>query len=268
MKRSRGPLWLRLHGRKVLWLADGFLISAAAGIAVAFLLGQIHPLSIHASGGLVLAISYLGLLVMRLLVGLLIKQINEPVSLTWGSHSELLADLSPSTFKMIEEADVVQILAGTLIEFVRQEAALKALAHAASRGARIQVIMLDPAAEILQVIAAERSSRSDVPTEEIFKRIQSECTYSVNRLREVLPPGAVGRSLRLSSAMPHQAFTRYGDRYLLTPYTFGRGGSSPAMFFRQSGTSKPLCDGLQRGFEELWESSMVRKVGEEALSES
>jgi hypothetical protein len=239
---------------------DPFLISTAAGIVVAFLLGQIHPVSLHLGKGLVLVISFLALFSIRGLVATMARPSGEAMSFTRGSYSELIDALPKPTRKMIEEADEIQILAGTLIEFVRREADMKALAAATARGARVQIIMLDPDAEILRAIATERSSRRLSSTEEILSRLQGECRFSISRLHDVLPPGTLSQSLRLSSAMPHQAFARYDDDYLLAPYVFGRGGRSPAMFFSRSSSNKSLCDGLRQGFEDQWESSMVHRV--------
>ena len=121
--------------------------------------------------------------------------------------------------------------------------------------------MLDPAAEVLKTIAAERAETGDDTAEQTLARLVGECEFSINRLRASLPPRIVDRSLRLSSALPHHSFQRFGDFYLLTTYTFGQGGFSPSILLARSSTNQALCDGLSKGFDDLWESCSTRPVG-------
>ncbi len=102
---------------------------------------------------------------------------------------------------------------------------------------------------------------SSASAETILERLKGECEFSIERLLAKLPSRAADQILRLSSVMPHHAFSRFDDTYLLTTYTFGRGGDNPSMLLRKAVANDPLCEGLTRGFTELWKSKGVRPLG-------
>lgn len=252
---------IRLHSSRVLRITDVLLGGILAGLAVSILLGQVQPTTVRVTGiawvGIVCAV----LLAVRLLIGLLIWRLTKPIGDAYGSYSKLVDNLPTPVPVLIQRADHIQILGGTLIELVRQTATLEQLAIASSRGVKIEIIMLDPAAEILKVIAAERAESSEETPERALARLIDECEFSIRRLCSYLPQQVVDRSLLLSSAAPHHAFQRYGDCYLLTAYTFAHGGFSPSMSLTRSAANEPLCSGLTKGFEDLWKSRYVRAVG-------
>jgi hypothetical protein len=232
---------------------DALLIGIVATVIGAWLF-EILPASIRLSGAAVAVIVCLSILAIRLLVALLTLRQSSLLELSRASYGELANSLPVQIVELVEKADTIQIVGGTMIEFVRQAATVEALAIAASRGVKLQMIMLDPEAPILQAVATERASRAGTTIEEELERLQIECKYSIDRLRAALSKETVDRTLRLSSVMPHHAFQRYDENYILTPYTFGRGGSAASAYLQTSNASKQLCAGLAKGFEELWHS--------------
>lgn len=250
---------LRRRGSTILRAADALLLSFLATLIAAIVLGQVpKSISIQVSGLVGLVISSAVLLGMRLLMGLLVWQAKQPINISRGSYSQLWERLQTPVPQLIEGADQIQILGGTLVDLVRHDATLEALAIAASQGKRIEIVILDPKADILETIAAERAETSKETAEEALDRLRQECKFSIQRLLGNLPRNTVEQGLRLSSAMPHHALQRYGDQFLFTAYTFGRGGSSPSMHLVRSPANKSFCKGLERGFDELWKSGSTK----------
>jgi len=249
--------------RHALQTVDALIITILGGLLVTLAIGQVHGVSLHLSPAVWVVSVCLAVLAVRVVVELLIAspahKIDEsPVAILRGSYGELIRSMPTPLPALIDSAAEIQILGGTMIEFVRQEDALEALGGAVSRGAKIEIIMLDPEADVLGAMAAERAERSSATAQAIRDRLKGECAFSLERLLAAVPSGAADQILRLSAAMPHHAFSRYGDSYLLTTYTFARGGSAPSILFKKTAANDPLCAGLTRGFAELWTSSSVR----------
>jgi hypothetical protein len=247
---------------RALRTADALIVTVIGGLTVALMLGQVHGVFLHLSAAIWVGGICLMILILRLLVGLLINRHQSATKAvpmqSQASYGELVRSLPTPLSRLVEEAEVIQILGGTMIEFVRQEDSLAALSVAHSRGARIEIILLDPRADVLQVIAEERAKASSASVEAILKRLKGECEFSIERLLAKLPQGAASQVIRLSAAMPHHAFSRFDDTYLFTAYTFARGGDSPSVMLRKTIASDPLCEGLARGFADLWASESVR----------
>lgn len=243
-------------------IVEGLIITVIGSLLVALAIGQVHGLSLYLSPSAWVVCACVALLALGILLEVLVDRPNQsqaesPFAVVRSSYGELIRSMPVRLSTMIENAAEIQILGGTMIEFVRQEDALEALAVALSRGAKIEIIMLNPKADILRAIAAERAERSNKSAQAIRNRLKEECEFSLERLLATVPSDAAGQILRLSAVMPHHGFSRYDDSYLLTTYTFARGGSAPSALFRKTVKNAPLCTGLTRGFAELWTSGSV-----------
>lgn len=252
--------WIRFRAAGIHRVVNGLTIGILATILGAVALGQAQQASLHLSAIAAAGSACLGLLAVRLLIGLALARLTMPVGFVRNTYPELLEQLPTSVPHLVKRAESIRILGGTLIEFAHSWPMLEALAAASAQGLSIEIIMLDPESDVLQRVARERATRSTESAAEVVERLEMECRFSIARLFEYLPQDLVQRSLRLSSAIPLHAYQRYGDVYLFTPYMFARGGSSPSLFLTRSASNEPLCSALDREFQELWENELVRRL--------
>lgn len=226
-----------------------YQIAAGAAITIA---------AMYTSGtaGLKLSLIWVGCLVggAGILEGLLaLARSIHPLEVVFAASKLQLTQQQLSLPRLIEEADRVDILSGTLASFTSREAILKSLSQKARAqdDDKIRVLMLHPEGVGLEQLVRSRRSRGMNST---VDKLRAEVRKSMDRLVQFLGADVASDVIRLYKVPRTISVYRFDDKYLTTCYTFGRGGSSPAFYLRSSSRSAEFCGGLDRGIRELWKS--------------
>ena len=114
----------------------------------------------------------------------------------------------------------------------------------------MRVLIMNPEGEGVRAIAEERQSqgRNDSPAD-----LGNEIRRNIRRLLLEFSPAELSTVLRYYSSTPHSSVHRYGEVYVATLYSVGRGSSSPCIAVNRSDHDR-FCESLKRGFDELWNS--------------
>jgi hypothetical protein len=173
-----------------------------------------------------------------------------------GLYGKIEADGGKSITEIICESDEVDILCDTLKTFSDDELRIKAINRRIDEGARVRILVLNPDAEaVIKELCLARTANKGASIGEAD--IRAEIRASIGRFERILgdakSKGGAG-VVRKYSHYPTCAIYRFDDRYMVCPYTFGRGGSSPAFSMVRDDANAAFLDGLDRGFSELWNS--------------
>ena len=247
-------------------LLHGVLLSTVLGIAA--------TASIGAAPWWLFVIWLLLYLVVALAFELMLGQRQAAIvhQVRSGSDYEMVARDLEAIDELIGRAQQIELLTGTLKTFTERSANIKALYERHRAGAQVRLLMMAPQGDGVQSAAAERSYRG-APLR--VDDLRQEIAKGIGRLLLEFPQDVLSQILRLYTGSPHSAIARYGDCYIVTMYTFGRGGSSPT-FALQRPQHKAFCQALDRGFQELWEAKstirldvqLIRTLGLESVENS
>lgn len=162
-----------------------------------------------------------------------------------------------SVTELIQRSSKIDILCDTLKSFSDDESRIKAINKKIDDGASVRILLLDhESSTILKALCNARSvNKGVIYTEDNMK---SEVLDSLKRFERFLGGAKMnggGGVIRRYAHYPTCAIYRFDDFYMVCPYTFGRGGSSPAFLLSRSELNDGFCDGLDQGFDELWNAS-------------
>jgi hypothetical protein len=170
--------------------------------------------------------------------------------LVTGKDVATLSRSLPPVEEMIAGSSRIEVLASTLKTFTEPLANIRALRERHRDGAHVRLLVLAPQGTGVEIAAAEHRDRGDRVE---AGDLRQEIAQSIKRLLIEFSPDELKQILRLYTGSPHMAVTRCEDQYILVAYTHGRGGSSPSLALRR-GPHEAFCEGLDRGFQELWEA--------------
>ena len=164
---------------------------------------------------------------------------------------------------LLEAADSVDILAGTLKTFVANNATVRALHDRCRGGAQVRILLMEPGNWGSRQAVEERRARGATTPDDMFDR---EILDTLQRLADEFSPAVLCEVVRLYPTSRRASVHRYGDRYIVTLYTFGRGGSSPTLTLRRQGHEE-FCSALDQGFAELWNAGTTQRLNAVLLRE-
>jgi len=166
-----------------------------------------------------------------------------------GSQTALTRRESvPSFVEMIEESENIWLLGGTFKTFTDDSRNLEALARFyARRSSGLQILMMHPEGQGLESTARARRARGKGDS---VITLQMEIAQSLNRFVDYLGPQCV-RQIYVFKEHPTYAMYKFGNKWIVTVYTLGRGASSPAMYFKEIDSTREFCQGLERGFNDV-----------------
>jgi hypothetical protein len=162
---------------------------------------------------------------------------------------------------MFADATAIDILSGTLRTFTERRANIQSLRERFRDGAAVRILLLAPEGEGIRLLARDRRVRGVHVGGEDLKE---EVAQSLRRLLDEFEPAELQAILRLYDGVPHSSVLRCDDRYALTLYTFGRGGSAPALSLQRAGHTA-FCQAVDRGFNELWNAKTTVPVDAELI---
>jgi len=163
---------------------------------------------------------------------------------------------------LVSPANEIDLLSGTLRTFCERAADIRALHDRWREGASVRILMMAPNEDGAKLMAQERSARGLVSS---AKAIDEQIVESIRRLYAEFPMEMIEQVVRLYPTAPHSSAFRYDDAYVVTVYTFGRGGSSPTLFLHRSG-HVGFCESLDRGFRELWNAPTTKRLDKSTLA--
>ncbi len=171
-------------------------------------------------------------------------------------YSVLFGRAGSGVADLIAVSAEIDILCDTLKSFTDDEDRIKALNQAIDNKMKVRILVLDPEAACIQQLCDARSARrgSEINCDEIRIEIRN----SINRIEQIFGPAKCKAALRKYSHYPTCSIYRFDDSHLVCPYTFGRGGSSPAFFLKLNDNNREFCGGLRQGFEEVWLASTTK----------
>lgn len=181
---------------------------------------------------------------------------------TAGDNDGVRRAVGP-TNALLEAADSVDILGGTLKTFVEHNAAIRALHDRYRARAQVRILLMEPGSWGSRLAVEERRARGATTPDDMFNR---EILDSLQRLADELSPAVLCEIVRLYPTSRRASVHRYGDRYIVTPYTFGRGASSPTLTLRRQG-HEAFCNALDQGFTELWNAGTTLRLDAARLEE-
>jgi hypothetical protein len=167
------------------------------------------------------------------------------------------------TSALLDSADHIDILGGTLKTFVEHKAAVAKLHDRHRANAQVRVLLMEPGSWGTQLAVEERRARGVTTPDDMFDR---EIIDTLRCLADEFSPRVLGQIVRLYPTSRRTSVHRYGDRYIVTVYTFGRGSSSPTLTLRRQG-NEGFCESLDRGFAELWNAKTTLRLDAALLSE-
>ena len=205
-------------------------------------------------------------LIVAILEGFLRKGVPSDSSVIWGKTARSLRERMPlSEAGLIAASGVkgVTILGGTLAEFSANRGNIEALRDLIRDGHPVRILMLDAKGEGVEHIAEQR--RQVIGSVNPVDESRNEIRSSLRRLEERLGKADFRRCCRLLFHAPRNSVYQLGDRYIVTVYSFGRGGGSPAFFLERNEENQEFCDGLDRNFEVLWSAESTRAITDDDL---
>ncbi len=150
--------------------------------------------------------------------------------------------------KAVEKSLNVEIVGGTLLSLTDQERNLHALARLEEDP---RILLMHPDGSGIAAAEKNRATFNRVPSYDL----KVECRRSILRIISALGMERSLRTVRLYEAMPTTSIYRLGDTYVLTCYTFGRGGGSPSILVRRGPDTERFCRKLNDGISALWDSA-------------
>ncbi|HEX8085007.1 MAG TPA: hypothetical protein VF529_12015 [Solirubrobacteraceae bacterium] len=160
------------------------------------------------------------------------------------------------TKALLEAADSVDILGGTLKTFVEHNAAIRALHDRHRARAQIRILLMEPGNWGSRLAVEERRARGATTPDDMYDR---EILDTLQRLADEFSPAVLCDIVRLYPTSRRVSVHRYGDRYIVTIYTVGRGSSSPTLTLRRQG-HEAFCSALDQGFAELWNARTTLRL--------
>jgi hypothetical protein len=167
------------------------------------------------------------------------------------------------TEALLEAADSVDILGGTLKTFVEHNAAIRVLHDRYRARAQVRILLMEPGSWGSRLAVEERRARGATTLDDMFDR---EILDTLQRLADEFSPAVLCDVVRLYPTSRRTSVHRYGDRYIVTLYTFGRGASSPTLALRRQG-HEAFCSALDQGFAELWNAGTTQRLNATLLGE-
>lgn len=254
MRRFREFIAHRPSGSRQ--LLHGVLLGTVLGVVATATAGAV-PWSLA-------VIWFLLYLLAALVLELLLMELREaPVSHVYsGSDYAAVSHALVAVDDLIATSDQIELLSGTLKTFTERSANIAALYQRHRTGVPVRLLSMSPQGEGLRIAAAERRDRGGQIDVDDLRR---EINQSIQRLLLVFPFDELKHVLRFYVGSPHLAVARYGEQYIVTAYTFGRGGSSPCIALQRT-QHTAFCAGLDLGFQELWNAAST--VSLESLPET
>lgn len=243
MRRLRGPF-------------HAIALSGLLGLAVTVTAGGARPWLVLAWAGVY------GVAALAIELGLRRVDAQFGRVFTASDNDGVRRVLGP-TKALLEAADSVDILGGTLKTFVEHNAAIRALHDRHRARAQVRILLMEPGTWGTRQAVEERRARGATTPEDMFDR---EILDTLRRLADEFSPAVLCDVVRLYPTSRRASVHRYGDRYIVTLYTFGRGASSPTLTLRRQG-HEAFCGGLDQGFTELWEAGTTRRLNAALLGE-
>jgi hypothetical protein len=187
------------------------------------------------------------------------RQIRE---LFAGSQPDLYQRIGGVERKLLGASKGIDILCDTMKSFADNNNNLQAIKTKIDEGIRVRVLLLHPEKEGARAVLRARTAIRELPVDQLSREIKESLgrlshtcgiEFTANGVSLVKGgSGTKGISVRLYSEYPTDAIYRIDDEYLVTSYSFGRGGSSPAFYIRRSQEHNAFCKSLDRAFEDLW----------------
>jgi hypothetical protein len=243
MRRLRGPFHV---------IALGGLV----GLAVTVTAGGAGPWLLLAWAGVY------GVAAVAIELGLRRVDAQSGRVLTAGDNEGVRRAVGP-TKALLEAADSVDILGGTLKTFVEHNAAIRALYDRYRARAQVRILLMEPGNWGSRLAVEERRARGATTTDDMIDR---EILETLQRLADEFSPAVLCDVVRLYPTSRRTSVHRYGDRYIVTLYTFGRGASSPTLTLRRPG-HEAFCSALDEGFAELWNAGTTQRLNAALLGE-
>ena len=181
---------------------------------------------------------------------------------TAGDNDGVRSVVGP-TKALLEAADSVDILGGTLKTFVEHNVAIRALHDRYRARAQVRILLMEPGNWGSRLAVEERRARGATTPDDMFDR---EILDTLRRLVDEFSPAVLCDVVRLYPTSRRTSVHRYGDRYIVTLYTFGRGASSPTLTLRRQG-HEAFCSALDQGFAELWNAGTTQRLNAARLGE-
>lgn len=157
------------------------------------------------------------------------------------------------TRALLEAADSVDILSGTLKTFVEHNAAIRALHDRYRARTQVRILLMEPGNWGSRLAVEERRARGATTPDD------REILDTLQRLADEFSPAVLCDVVRFYPTSRRASVHRYGDRYIVTLYTFGRGASSPTPTLRRQG-HEAFCGALDQGFAELWNAGTTQRL--------
>jgi hypothetical protein len=243
MRRLRGPFHV---------IALGGLL----GLAVTVTAGGARPWLLLAWAGVY------GVAALAIELGL--RRVDAQFSrvFTAGDNDGVRRVVGPTT-TLLEAADSVDILAGTLKTFVENNAAVRVLHDRYRARAQVRILLMEPGNWGSRQAVEERRARGATTPHDMF---DCEILDTLQRLADEFSPAVLCDVVRLYPTSRRTSVHRYGDRYIVTLYAFGRGASSPTLTLRHQG-HQTFCSELDQGFAELWNAGTTQRLNAALLGE-
>lgn len=182
---------------------------------------------------------------------------GEAACIFGSSYSDLEHQMPDSVDELIASSGEkgVAILGGTFGTFAKVEANVRALKALIEAGIPVRLLMLDPYARGVTLLADQKQQRGQSIEAVDLER---EIRISLKRLHDHLGTDALVKHCRLYTHIPRNSVYCLGNAYVVTIYKFGAGASSPCIFLRRSTVTNPFCDALDSTFNDIWNAPMTR----------
>lgn len=182
---------------------------------------------------------------------------GEAACIFGSSYSDLEHQMPDSVDELIASSGEkgVSILGGTFGTFAKVEANVRALKTLIEAGIPVRLLMLDPYARGVTLLADQKQQRGQSIEAVDLER---EIRISLKRLHDHLGTDALMKHCRLYTHIPRNSVYCLGTAYVVTIYKFGAGASSPCIFLRRSTVTAPFCDALDSTFNDIWNAPMTR----------
>ena len=237
------------------------------GVLVPTVVGLIVSVT---SGGMGVKIFLIWLLLCALIVtafeGFLRVRSTE-TSAAWyaGTNAALKRSIPQSVEEYITQAGEtgVDILGGTLGEFAQFRANVDALDDLDRRGYKLRILMMDPNGSGVEQLSDQRRQVGKTIT---AVELKAEIRKNLKHLFDQLGKDGMRRCCRLYQHTPRNSVYRLGDFYIVTVYRFGAAGSSPTLAITRTDQNTAFCDGLDRGFDDIWQAESTRAFSDDDIA--
>ncbi len=154
------------------------------------------------------------------------------------------------------EADVL-LLGGTFKTFTDDEDNLSSLKKFSEKHPnKVKILIMDPEGEGVKAAADARQQKKPKVSS---RTLLAEIRASLIRFAEVLGNDWCAMNIYFYGTYPTHSLFKVKDHWIVTPYTFGRGASSPALYFKESDATQGFCKKLEDSFEDMLNKSEQRK---------